>query len=106
MATQIEGVPVGTAKEPGTGESVGSSSTTVLAANAQRYTATFVNDSDETIYLRLGLTAVASEGIRLNAAGGSYDIDAGNLYTGIVTAICASGSKVLCVTETDSKEGA
>lgn len=106
MATQIEGVPVGTAKEPGKGASVGSSTTTVLAANPQRYGATFVNDSDEDIYLRLGATAVMNEGIRLNAAGGSFTIDAGFRYTGIVTAICSSGSKKLVVTEIDSKEGA
>lgn len=106
MATEIEGVPVGTAKEPGKAVSVGSSTTDVLAANAQRYGATFVNDSDEDIYLRLGATAVMNEGIRLNAAGGSFTIDAGFLYTGLVTAICSSGTKDLLVTEIDSVEGA
>jgi len=89
-----------TASEAGKGVSVGSSTTTVLAANASRVAATFVNDSNETIYLRLGATAVMNEGVRLNAGGGCYEINQLNLYTGTVTAICSSGSKVLCVTET------
>lgn len=79
--------------------SVGSSSTTVLASNSHRLFAVFVNDSDETIYLSLSGTAVMNEGIRLNANGGAFEINITNLYTGIVKAICASGSKNLTVTE-------
>jgi len=78
---------------------VGNSSTTVLAANANRKGAVFVNDSDETIYLARGSTAVMNQGIRLNANGGSFEINATNLYTGVVSAICASGGKNLCVEE-------
>ena len=88
-----------TANEGGKGESVGSSSTSVLSANASRVAATFVNDSDEKIYLCLKATAALSTGIPLNANGGSFEINQTNLYTGEVTAICASGSKTLCVTE-------
>ena len=79
---------------------VGSSTTVALAANAGRKTATFVNDSDEVIYLQLGADAALNEGIRLNASGGSYEINHTNLYTGAVNAICSSGSKELLVTET------
>jgi len=76
--------------------SVGSSSTTVLALNADRISAVLVNDSDEEIYISLSGTAVMNEGIRLNANGGSL-IE--SEYTGIITAICASGTKNLTVVE-------
>ena len=76
--------------------SVGSSSTTVLALNANRIAAILVNDSDEEIYVSLSGTAVMNEGIRLNASGGNL-IE--TEYTGIITAICASGSKNLTVVE-------
>lgn len=78
---------------------VGAVSTAVLAANATRIFAQFVNDSDEEIYLDLSATAVMNEGIRLNRAGGSFEINLTNLYTGAVRAICASGGKNLTVTE-------
>ena len=78
---------------------VGAVSTAVLAALAARHFAQFVNDSDETIYLDLSDTAVMNEGIRLNASGGSFEINWTNLYTGAIAAICASGGKNLTVTE-------
>jgi len=83
----------------GTKIAVGSSSTTILAANTNRNFAVFVNDSDETLYLELSATAVMNEGIRLNANGGAYEINLENMYTGIVTGICSSGSKNITVTE-------
>lgn len=79
---------------------VGNVSTAVLAANRNRKSATFVNDSDEAIYLQLGAAAVLNEGIRLNASGGSYEINHTNLFTGAVNSICTSGGKNLTVTET------
>lgn len=79
--------------------SVGSSDTVVLTANGGRAYAVFVNDSDETIFLALGTLAVINEGIRLNANGGNYEIKKENLWVGEVSAICASGSKNLTVTE-------
>ena len=78
---------------------IGSESTEVLEANASRHFATFVNNSIEDIYLKLGATAVMNEGIRLNSGGGSYTITTINLYTGAVSAICSSGSKNLVVQE-------
>lgn len=79
--------------------SIGSSTTPVLAANGNRVYALFVNDSDEVIYLRRGADAVLNRGIRLNASGGSYEMSGrfGNLYTGAINAICASGAKNLLV---------
>lgn len=84
-----------------TAPSIGSSSTTALASNANRKAALLVNDSDETIYLNIGGTAAVNTGIRLNANGGSYEMsqELGNLSTAAITGISASGSKTLLVTE-------
>ena len=79
--------------------SVSTGSTAVLSANADRLYALFQNDSDEEIYIYLGATAVMNKGIRLSASGGSYEITSVNLYTGVVTAICATGTKNLLVTQ-------
>lgn len=78
---------------------VGATSTSVLSANNSRSGAIFVNDSDETIYLSLGGTAVLNKGVRLNATGGAFTIDPSFMFVGPVTAICTSGNKNLCVTE-------
>ena len=103
MATTVIGRDLkgcSAANEPGKGVSVGTDGTTLaLAANTDRVSADFVNDSDEVIYLRKASPAALNVGIRLNAAGGSYSIDSNNMYTGAIYAICASGSKVLCVNE-------
>jgi len=75
---------------------VGTGSTTILAANANRISATIVNDSDQVIYLALGATATMNSGVRINANGGSAEI---TQYTGQITGICLSGSKRVTVTE-------
>ncbi len=74
--------------------SVGSSNTQVLAANSSRKLLILVNDSDEDIYIALGATATLNSGIRLNKKGGSLTLDDPK-YTGVVNAICSSGSKNL-----------
>ncbi len=77
------------------------SSAAVLATNQGRKYALIVNDGSESCYLNLGSTAVASEGIRINANGGNYEISRnwGNLYTGAINGITASGAVTLLVTE-------
>ena len=82
------------------GVTVGSSTTAILAVNPDRKSATIVNASDEVVYLQLGAAAVSGEGIYLSAAGGAFNIDHTNLFTGVINGICASGSKVVTVTET------
>jgi len=74
-------------------------STLVLAANPQRMDAVFVNDSNKEIYLARGNAAVLNEGIRLNATGGSYEINANNLFLGAINAIAEGGAKNLTVSE-------
>jgi hypothetical protein len=77
------------------------SSTAVLSGNTHRKYALFVNDSDTTMYLFLGATAVLNKGIRLNANGGSYEmtIGQGNVYQGVVKVICSATPKTLLVAE-------
>ena len=76
---------------------VAATTTEVLEADDMRVFARITNDSDEVIYLALGEDAVMNQGIRL-AVGGHFEINSTNLYTGVINAICASGSKVLSVT--------
>ena len=71
-----------------------------LAANPDRISAVLVNDSDTDIYIKLGADPAVGTGIKLSAYGGSFAITAANLYTGLITAICASAEpKTLLVTE-------
>ena len=81
------------------GVSIGTGSTEVLVRNTRRNFASFVNDSDTTIYLSLGSAAVLNKGIRLNANGGSFELNVTNLYLGAIYGICAGGGKNLCVVE-------
>ena len=90
---------VGVSSATNTKVAIGAASTTALAANASRKFAAFVNDSDEVIYLNFSGTAIMNEGIRINARGGYCGINMMELYTGIVTGICASGGKNLTVME-------
>ena len=78
---------------------VGVASTQVRASTPTRVYAAFVNDSDTTIYLALEDAAVLNAGIRLNAAGGSYEITQLNPWTGAVNAICSVAGKVLTYLE-------
>lgn len=81
---------------------VTTSSQTALAANANRKYALLANDSDTTIYVKIGAAAVANQGIRLNPNGGSYEISAaiGNLHTGAINAIHGgTGTKNLLIAE-------
>ena len=78
---------------------VGAVTTLVLAFNGHRTNAVLTNDSDQIIYIARGNAAVMNDGIRLNAAGGSYEIDDTNLWRGQINAICALGDANLCVSE-------
>lgn len=85
-----------------TKKSIGSSSTSVLAANVKRCYLCLVNDSDEAMYVNFGAAAVMNEGHRLNANGGSLVFSQRDFHpqlTDAVNAICSSGSKNLCVVE-------
>lgn len=80
---------------------VTTASTQILAAFADRTYGLIVNDGAVDIYIKLGGTAVAHEGILVKADGGSYEWghDFGNGYQGVVNGITASGSAVVLPTE-------
>lgn len=82
--------------------SIGTTSTLVLKSRSTRKKVILVNDSDEDIYVARADSAVLNAGIRLNADGGALVDEPdtlGRIYTGPWYAICASGSKNLCVSE-------
>jgi ABC-type Fe3+-hydroxamate transport system substrate-binding protein len=74
---------------------------TALAASDTRVAALLINNGTSTIYLKVGVAAVASEGIYLAAGGGSYYIDFqnANYDTEVINCITASATVVLTVTE-------
>ncbi len=84
-----------------TAVTVATTSGVALAASDNRTYVLLENDSSEPIYIKFGALAVLNEGIRINAGGGSYECSPlhGNLDNRAINAICASGSKVLLVTD-------
>ena len=85
--------------------SCANTSTEALAAGEARLGALIVNDSTQTVWLRIGETAVANEGIRLNANGGSYTMAEvyENLDSEAVNCIVASGTGTVLVVEWDNR---
>ena len=69
------------------GASVEHTGTLVLAENRNRTAARFTNISDTIIYLSLGSPAKVPLGIPLAANGGSFELNATNMFTGPVYAI-------------------
>ena len=82
--------------------SVGNTTTLVLAANGNRQYASFKNVSDTQISLKVGAAAVVEDAIVLES-GESYEMSEaiGNLVTGAVNGITASGTKVMAVYEAE-----
>ncbi len=80
---------------------VGTESTLVLASSTARLYAVIVNDSSDSVYLSIGNSAVKGMGIRLNASGGTYEINSLNLFTGAVNAISggSGGDNVTVLSE-------
>ncbi len=76
----------------------------VLEANKFRTGATFVNESDAAIYLRLGQDAAVLTGIPLITRGSSYEITLINLFKGDISAIHdGTGNKILCIQEIETR---
>ena len=65
----------------------GGVSTLIRAANPGRCNLVIVNDCDATVYLARGNAAVIGSGIRLNANGGSYEINELNMFFGDIYGI-------------------
>ena len=77
----------------------GAASVVARRANRNRKGLLLTNDSDTVIYLTFGGLAVANSGLRLNAGGGVFEINATNLYKGIISAISAGADKALLYVE-------
>lgn len=77
---------------------VGNTTTAILTANQKRRHLLLQNDSDEIIYVSFGKAAVLNQGIRLAAAGGSFEMTGDDVYGHVINGICTSGSKKLLVT--------
>lgn len=73
-------------------------SSQILAANTSRKFALIANYSGGTIFIKLGATAVANQGIRI-ANNESFVIDYNKLWLGAVNAIVAAGTGTLDVFE-------
>lgn len=71
----------------------------VLAANAKRRSAVFVNNGTVDVFMTRGATAAVNQGILLKGGGGSYEINSTNLYKGVVSCITASGTAQIAVEE-------
>lgn len=80
---------------------VGTTSVQLAAANLNRTYLLIINDSDTAVYLKFGATAVANEGIRLNASGGSLEISEvnGNLDNRVVNGISTAITKLVLIAE-------
>ena len=71
-----------------------------VAARPGRNYCCIQNDSAVVVYIALGAPAVVGSGIRLNANGGSYEINYTNLFTGAIYAIHAGvGNQNICIQE-------
>ena len=84
------------------GVTIAATSTMVVDVNRFRQKLILVNNSDEDIYVAPHSLAVATYGVPLVAAGGAIVDEpdsTGWIYKGPWMAICASGGKILSVTE-------
>ncbi len=81
--------------------SMSSTTGAALALNDDREYALIVNDGSVDVYIKVGAAAVANEGIRINANGGSYEMSRalGNLSDVAVNGITVSGTATVLVTE-------
>ncbi len=75
----------------GGSNTIGTSSGQLVAASASRKSLLLINYGTTTVWLARGGAAVVGQGIYL-PAGASYEISIGNLYTGAINAIVASGT--------------
>lgn len=97
VAAIQEAVGGGVAAGAANAVTVGSSTTVVLAADANRQLAIVTNVSDQLVYLAVGGAAVSGKGVPLSAlsgqsAGGSLVLT-GPVAKLAINGICASGGK-------------
>lgn len=81
------------------GQSVTTTTATILAANPARRSAVLVNTGAADLYLAVGRAAEAGKGICLKAGGGCYEINCTNLTHAAIDAITASGTTTMSIHE-------
>lgn len=74
---------------------IGTSSSVVTALTENFRYGIFCNDSANIIYLSIGADAVVGSGVRLNANGGTFEINRQNPVRGDVHAIATGASSNL-----------
>lgn len=94
----MAGERVDTAKTPNGAVSVLVTDTQIVPANPNRQQVTICNNhATQVVYLSLGsAAAVASQGIRINGAGGSYTT---KVYRGEIRGISVGGTSVCTFAE-------
>lgn len=81
----------------------GTTDTVIVATSTSRQYLALVNDSANVIYVSYGVSAIGSQGIRLNALGGTIEMDVNSLYTGAVHCI-ASSTSVMTITQSNNEQ--
>lgn len=92
-------VPIRSITATNTAVNVGVTDTSILAANTARKGFVVTNDGTVNVYISLGATAVAGQGIRLNAGGGAFQGDINSLWQGSVRGIAVGGTCAVTVCE-------
>lgn len=83
-------------------KSVLTSSTEILAANANRKYVCLVNSGSFPVYLGIGATAVADKGVYIAPLGGSYEMISGeSLYLGAINGISVGGASNVTIIEAE-----
>jgi len=77
------------------GWTVNAASVQILPSNTKRLQVTLVNKGSTVIYLNYGTIAQVDKGIALLPNGGTYEINLGNPYKGIISAISSQAGGLL-----------
>lgn len=83
-----------------TSSTISTTASSILSGDSGRTYVSIVNDGGNNVYLHFIATSTgvtAQNGIRLNANGGSFEIDQNNSYTGQIYAITQSGTSTLTI---------
>jgi hypothetical protein len=75
-----------------TAETLGTSDQAIVVANEQRKRLIICNGSSVHVWISMGETAVVGKGVFLAAAGGTFEVDPTEIYTGEIRGIAESGA--------------
>lgn len=81
--------------------SIGTTSSTLIAANPNRLYAHIVNNSGQPIYIQYSVSAALNQGIKL-PPGSFYTIESNNLWLGAINAIGVMAGQLIDILEGES----